>query len=128
MGNDTGFVPWFVSGAPALWAGFFLVAAWYIRTRPIWKQKVTEAAAGAEAITASQFGRLQTEITRMALRIENLENQCEELHKEHMACLEREAHERSGRLEAEAMLVGKGNIDQEVQRRLSAERQKDAKK
>lgn len=125
MGNEMGLGAWIVSGAPAMWLGLIFLVAWFIRTWPVWKQRVTEAKAGADKIEGNQWERLREEIKRLADRVKSLEEQCAALHKEHMACLEREAIERGGRLEAEALLMAQGEIRQRAQQIVSNEREAD---
>lgn len=123
MVDPVTFATWLSSGAPALWAILGLAVIWFIRTWPVWKQKITEAKTADDVIAGNQWKRLQGEISRLADRVEALEQECKELRDEHRACLEREANERSLRVQAEATLLGMGIGKNEVQKIVSAQRE-----
>lgn len=110
MGNETGFLPWFASGAPAIWAGFFALAVWWIRGIPARKQQDTEARRSAADISDALAERLEA-------RVKYLEARDEECHEELDDAKKRLA-------ELEGYNLGQGRANQEAQLIVSAEREK----
>lgn len=123
--NEVTFSSWLSSGVPALYAGLFVLLGWIVRTWPVWKQRITEAKAGDDAIVGAQWARFQNEITRLGTRVAALEKRCDEQALELEECHRDRNTERAGRLEAEALLMGRGRAAQEAQTMLSTEREAD---
>jgi hypothetical protein len=118
MGEANSFISWLSSGGAAIWLGFFMLLGWMVRTWPVWKQRVTEAKAGADTIAGNQMARLVGEIGRLAQRVESLEASEER-------CRTDLADAKMRIAELEGYNMGRGEARNEAQRMLSNERETD---
>ena len=120
--NEPTFTGWLSSGAPALWAGFFMLAGWIVRTWPVWKQRVTEARASDDALVGAQWTRFQNEIARLVTRVGDLEDKYQRLEESEQRCREELADAKGRIAELEGYNIGTGSARQEAAGIVAAER------
>lgn len=116
MGNETGFIPWFASGAPAIWGGFFALAIWWIRGIPARKEQHTAAKRSAAEISDGLLERSDARNLTLEDRMRHLEEREEECQHKLTDALGRIA-------ELEGYNLGRGRADQDAQRIVSEERE-----
>jgi uncharacterized protein YlxW (UPF0749 family) len=123
--SDGALLQWLTSAAPPAYALLLGSAVLAVRFWPVWKQRLTEAKTADDAIVGNQWKRFQEEIDRLVKRVSALENKCQELEREVQDCHDRETRERSGRLEAEAMLLAQGEARKQAAGIVAVERAED---
>jgi uncharacterized protein YlxW (UPF0749 family) len=122
MPNETllSFFRWSV--AP-LWVIALTVLGLAVKIYPAILARINERRRDQAAEKAGDWTRLRDEVGRLAERVKALEEKVEVCERERDEAKHQLASERAGRLEAEAMLMARQRSDQDLQRRLSAERE-----
>lgn len=107
------------SPGPPLYVAVLIVGVMAWKIYPLVLARILEGRRDRDAAKAGDWSRLRDEITRLDARCDHLQREVDE-------CRAREGEWMNRAILAESALLGKGEVKQEAQRIVSAEREIDA--